>query len=148
MKNTERHHHSSGAVPLIYQIQQTSLYLDCGNGTWVSHQRRKPAELPDHFLAKWSFRRRLSGIDELFICHGEQCFRVDHAILSNVNNGLYSCHKEADTRLALHAYHAAESFDTVIVKLPDTDVAIILIGLVIVIFRHQAPEGVWQPHWD
>ena len=38
-------------------------------------------------------------------------------------------HEEADTRLLLHARHAAESNSTVIIRSPDTDVAVIALTL-------------------
>ena len=38
-------------------------------------------------------------------------------------------HEEADTRLFLHAAHASQSHDTIMIKSPDTDVAIIFIAL-------------------
>ena len=42
---------------------------------------------------------------------------------------LYCDHEEADTRLLLHAKHAAESNSSVIIRSPDTDVAIIALSL-------------------
>ena len=41
---------------------------------------------------------------------------------------LYSDHEEADTRMLLHASHAAQTSDTVIIKSSDTDVILLAIG--------------------
>ena len=37
-------------------------------------------------------------------------------------------HEEADTRLFVHAHHAAESGDTVVIKSPDTNVFVIALA--------------------
>ena len=42
---------------------------------------------------------------------------------------LESDHEEADTRLLLHSKHAAESYDHIIVKTPDTDVFVLCIAM-------------------
>lgn len=71
----------------------------------------------------------LNGII-LYVCHGNQC----HRLLPAPNNApitveeateLTCDHEEADTRLLLHASHASQSYENILIKSPDTDVFII-----------------------
>ena len=70
---------------------------------------------------------------------GEECHVIlpdgpDHVTVSPVPE-LFSNHEEADTRLILHAQHAALAGITqVIVKSPDTDVAVIATRLCIQLY--------------
>ncbi|XP_049332864.1 uncharacterized protein LOC111197609 isoform X2 [Astyanax mexicanus] len=68
----------------------------------------------------------------LYIAHGELCHCV------TATNGVQTLsavvdltcdHEECDTRLFLHAQHAAQEHQTVVIKSPDTDVAVIAITL-------------------
>ena len=72
----------------------------------------------------------------LFVTSGEQCwlFRTGagdgNSVLRFRVQELECSHEEADTRIFLHAQHAAEAgHSTVIIRSPDTDVAIIACGL-------------------
>ena len=69
-------------------------------------------------------------IRSLFVCHGNDCECLTSSdgqtVTSRVVNELHCWQEEADTRMFLHANHAAENgADTVIVKSPATDVAVI-----------------------
>lgn len=68
----------------------------------------------------------------LYISHGAicHCVTVERGIqtLSAVD-GLTCDHEECDTRVFLHAQHAADTHKTVIIKSPDTDVAVIAFSL-------------------
>ena len=72
----------------------------------------------------------------LFVTSGEQCwlFRTGAGDGNSVQQfrvqELECSHEEADTRILLHAQHATEAgHGTVIIRSPDTDVAIIACGL-------------------
>ena len=78
----------------------------------------------------------LIGRHSLFVTSGEQCwlFRTGAGDGNSVQRfrvqELECSHEEADTRILLHAQHAAEAgHGTVIIHSPDTDVAIIACGL-------------------
>ena len=78
----------------------------------------------------------LIGRHSLFVTSGEQCwlFRKGAGDGNSVQRfrvqELECSHEEADTRILLHAQHAAEGgHGTVIIRSPDTDVAIIACGL-------------------
>ncbi|KAJ8277588.1 hypothetical protein GJAV_G00077100 [Gymnothorax javanicus] len=69
---------------------------------------------------------------ELYITHGDKCHRLEYKdSQTSVSpfDDLACDHEEADTRLLLHAKHAAEKYDAVAIKNPDTDVGIIAISL-------------------
>ena len=66
------------------------------------------------------------GSIELFVTNEDKCFKINS--VSNVGvvmeeiPELKCDHEEADTRMFVHAQHAAESVETVVIKSPDTDV--------------------------
>lgn len=68
----------------------------------------------------------------LYIAHGDLCHCVTVMqglqTLSAVED-LTCDHEECDTRLFLHAQHAAHEHQTVVIKSPDTDVAVIALSL-------------------
>ena len=74
---------------------------------------------------------RLGSI-ELFFTHGKQChrFRVgaDGLLETNDVPELQNDHKEADTRMLLHAKHASHDHDDVVIRSPDTDVFVLAVG--------------------
>ena len=53
----------------------------------------------------------------------------DDPVRSEVVSILQSNHEEADTRLLLHAKHAAATYDRIIIKSPNTDVFILSIAM-------------------
>jgi hypothetical protein len=83
------------------------------------------------FLAEsWKeeeMRKRL-GDTSLIVTIGEQCFSITKDDVEKVHE-LTSSQEEADTRLALHAKHAAGTHRHVIVISEDTDVLLILLAL-------------------
>jgi len=68
----------------------------------------------------------------LYIAHGNLCHCVSVMeglqTLSAVDD-LTCDHEECDTRVFLHAQHAAQEHQTVVIKSPDTDVAVIALSL-------------------
>ena len=64
----------------------------------------------------------------LYITHGEECHCLHvNSGLINVRpvENLFCDHEESDTRMFLHALHASQTCNHVIIKSPDTDVAIL-----------------------
>ena len=66
----------------------------------------------------------------LYVCHDDQCHRLvpglSNAPVTVEEMTELSCdHKEANTRMLLHASHAFQSYENVLIKTPDTDVFII-----------------------
>lgn len=74
----------------------------------------------------------LMGNIELFVSHGKMCHQFCTSnredVLIEECEELYSDHEEADTRLLLHAKHASRTYDHVVIRSPDTDVFILLLG--------------------
>ncbi|KAG1651429.1 hypothetical protein GQR58_027101 [Nymphon striatum] len=83
------------------------------------------------FLAenwKEECRRSKLGSIILMVTTGEQCFKITKDEVTEMTE-LRSTHEEADTRMMIHAKHAAVNFRTVVVISEDTDVFVILLSL-------------------
>ena len=68
---------------------------------------------------------------KLYIAYENSCdlLKIDCSdVILSIVNDLACDHEEADTRLLLHAAHASRSFENVIIKSPDTDVAVLFIA--------------------
>ena len=59
---------------------------------------------------------------------GKKVFKINHNFASLVQN-LKSNHEEADTRMILHAKHANNSYDRILVASPDTDIFLLCVSL-------------------
>jgi hypothetical protein len=65
----------------------------------------------------------------------EKCFHFSHGrsdddlVVCNEILELECNHEEADTRLLLHAKHAATNNDAIIIKSPDTDIFVLCIAI-------------------
>ena len=74
----------------------------------------------------------LMGNIELFVSHGKKCHQFCTNNLEEVQieecEELCSDHELADTRLLLHAKQASRTHDHVVIRSPDTDVFILLLG--------------------
>ena len=91
--------------------------------------------LHDHWQSDPYFASELGLGRTLFVTSGEVCTRLTATVApdgssffmkSNSIKQLACTHEEADTRLLLHAAHAATSgYTTVVIHSPDTDVAIL-----------------------
>ena len=71
--------------------------------------------------------RRILGDITLIVTLSDQCFEITKNDIRKVAE-LTSSHEEADTRLALHAKHAAGTHSHVIVISEDTDVFVMLLA--------------------
>lgn len=75
----------------------------------------------------------LGNLDVLYVTSKEKCYRFSRGtagsdlVVCDEVSELESSHEEADTRLLLHAKHAAIENDRVIIKSPDTDVFLLCI---------------------
>ena len=68
----------------------------------------------------------------LFMCHGDQCESIlllDGNIVTHSIEELQCDHEEADTRLFLHAHHAAKDHSRIVIHSPDTDVLVLGVSL-------------------
>lgn len=68
----------------------------------------------------------------VYIAHGElcHCLKVtDGSQTVSAVKDLECDHEECDTRVFLYGHHAAQEHETVIIKSPDTDVAVIALSL-------------------
>ncbi len=63
----------------------------------------------------------------LYMTHGKYCHKLTshgHIVAEQVDE-LQCSHEEADTRILLHAKHASASTDQIVIRSPDTDVAVL-----------------------
>lgn len=84
------------------------------------------------FLAQHWQHAVLNHHLNLYVTDRQKCYYLNfqpatRPTVSTIHN-LQSDHEEADTRLIVHGIHAAADYDHVIIKSPDTDVAVLCIG--------------------
>ena len=90
-------------------------------------------DLTDFLFKKWS-SADYTGLSRnlfLYVAHKEicHCIKIVNKVVTVTEVTSLKCdHEEADTRMYLHAKHASQFYDAVIIKSPDTDVAIIGLG--------------------
>ena len=86
--------------------------------------------LTKYLAESWELesRRQKLGDRSLLVTSDDHCVMLTKNDCQLVES-LRSTHEEADTRLLLHAKHAAESFDALIIVSDDTDVLVISLGL-------------------
>ena len=81
------------------------------------------------------YSHRLDNLSGLYVTSQEKCYRFTRSasdedkVQCTKQAELASNHEEADTRLLLHAKHAATANDKVIVRSPDTDVVVLCITM-------------------
>jgi hypothetical protein len=85
-----------------------------------------------HYLEHFDKLSSLIGNVELLVSHGKTCHHFCTNNREEVQieeyEELYSDHEEADTQLLLHAKHASRTHENVVIRSPDTDVFILLLG--------------------
>ena len=93
--------------------------------------------LTQFLLQEWSSKEHASRLEKqaLFVTAGDQCFRstaddgMSEVVKAEVT-GLRCTKEEADTRMLLHAAHAADDgAPAVVVKSPDSDVAVVALSV-------------------
>eukprot|EP00794_Sanderia_malayensis_P000947 gene947-261_t len=88
-----------------------------------------------HILMHWEQLDTLKdqiGRIELFMTHGKHCHHIfknerDETDIAEIEE-LYTDEEEADTRLLLHAKHASLTNNKIVIRTPDTDVFILMVG--------------------
>ena len=89
--------------------------------------------LIEFFFDHWkTLHPRFLQAVELYFAHGCECHKFKASgsdlIVESVND-LFSDHEEADTRMALNAFHAFQQHEEVTIQSYDTDVLVVCIGL-------------------
>jgi hypothetical protein len=135
IKNTERQRRAEKGVQKVHIFgkdktvpKQWKKYLSCGE-----NKESLIAFLCEHWMSCNS--SQLCAISTMYVTAKEKCYVLyagvsgDDPVTSDEVSSLQSNHEEADTRLLLHAKHAAATYDRVIIKSPDTDVFILSIAM-------------------
>lgn len=128
IKNAEREKRASGGTSNV-RIYGRDQKVFKPWKKFLSSGRNKE-NLVAFLLESWSkMDRRSLGELQLYVTSGEHCtklYSVDDGIVQEQVDELSCDHEEADTRLLLHAAHAARSGNrTVVIKSPDTDVFVL-----------------------
>ena len=82
--------------------------------------------LMEYFVQEWERKQHLVGENkQLCVTHESKCIRIMKEAVMEVPE-LACTHEEADTRVILHAYHAACSgFKSVVIVVADTDILVL-----------------------
>ena len=129
IKNTERTKRA-GMGSQIMQVYSEEQKTPRQFKKFLSNGLNKEC-LINFFFINWPKTRLNPQNLSLFTTSGECCqfLQWKKGVLDvSLCPQLFCDHEEADTRLLLHAQHAAESNSSVIIKSPDTDVAIIALS--------------------
>ena len=103
--------------------------------------------LVEYMFTEWSkCSPEKLGSTSIYITHGHECHSLlskDGVLMVQEVTALKADHEEADTRMILHASHAADSYDNVVIRSADTDVFILGIAsahkLKAQLFMHAGP---------
>ena len=142
IKNVERDRRSSGNQLLFKTIvssaviKQWPLFLSCNYN--------KDASIA-FAVSQWKKEEYLLFIEEkcVYVMNGKNVFKSNHDSVSTVEN-IKSIHEEADTRMILHANHASNSYDRILVASPDTVVFVLYISLEIRLMQGSIFWLVWK----
>ena len=130
IKNNEWHRRQRGNS---YRVEVTRGEQHCPVmwKSFLSHRENK-IQLLSLLLQLWAENKYAACLfhRKLYVAVGETCFILTsndgQSVLQSECAELSSTHEEADTRLLLHAAHAArDAPPCIVVRSPDTDVAII-----------------------
>ena len=126
IKNVERSRRSSGNL-LFQSILPTTAIKQWG--LFLSSGKNKNA-LVKFICSEWKKANYLNKISskDLFVTDGESVYHLSESLCSLVEE-LTSNHEEADTRMVLHAKHASQTSQQVLISSPDTDVFVICLGM-------------------
>ena len=135
IKNAERSRRAEKGVQRIHIFgaeqpvpKQWKKFLSCGES-----KESLMVFLSEHWRTYKTCQ--LNGILNVFITSKETCRWLspgstdDDVLECHDCADLESNHEEADTRLLLHAKHAANTYDSVIIRSPDTDVFILCVAM-------------------
>ena len=67
------------------------------------------------------------GTKSIFVTDGEKALKINEDTVIAIPE-LEGIHEEADTRVMLHAQHASQHFQKILISSPDTDVFIIFLS--------------------
>ena len=126
IKNIERGRRSAGNLLFQSIVSSTSIKQW---GLFLSSGKNKNA-LIGFICAEWKkeeYRNKLAS-KNLYITDGECVYKLT-ADACLVVDELRSNHEEADTRMVLHANHASQTSNQILISSPDTDVFVICLGM-------------------
>ena len=131
IKNTERARRASQGVQQVHIYGQEQNIPKQWKKFLSSGENKE--SLLEFFIKHWkSYKsRQFDSVSVLYATSKDKCYVYhpnrsgDDPVRTDSFPPLDSNHEEADTRLLLHAKHAASTYDTVIIRSPDTDVLVL-----------------------
>ncbi|XP_028408501.1 uncharacterized protein LOC114531057 [Dendronephthya gigantea] len=131
IKNTERVRRATEGVQRVHIYSQEQ-NIPKQWKKFLSSGENKEALL-EFFIKHWKSYKssKLASVSVLYATSKDKCYiyrpgrNGDDPVRTASFPPLDSNHEEADTRLLLHAKHAASTYDTVIIRSPDTDVLVL-----------------------
>ena len=130
IKTPEHHRRASTQSSFLQRIHNADQKLPVRWKNYLLSGTNKE-ELIEFLYRQWSIKA-LSGVD-LYIGHGDNCHLLtcSDGQTTAVTVDLLACdHSEADIRLSLHSQHASKTNSHVVIKSPDSDVALIALSQV------------------
>ena len=126
IKNVERSRRTSGGHLLFQTIVSTSKIKQWG--MFLSSNDNKNA-LVKFIASEWKEPENLAviGSKSLFVTDGKKVFNIKDQTVMEIPE-LESNHEEADTRMVLHAQHASQQYERIVISSPDTDVFVICLS--------------------
>ena len=135
IKNAERKRRAAQGVQRVHILnkdqcvpKQWKKYMSCGK-----NKESLIVFLCDHWRTYAS--SQLNSLQCMYVTSRDECHvftpgdsEIDLVLRQDVPE-LQCDHEEADTRLLLHSKHAAEAYDHIIVKTPDTDVFVLCVAM-------------------
>lgn len=137
-KSFERARRSKTVNPVLVSVQRADQATPRQWKRFLSEGQNKSSLIQffkHHWTTDHAFVAALGSSREMYVTVGNTCSRLradasQPTIFHEVVDDLCCSQEEADTRLILHASHAvSKGYGTVVVRSPDTDVAVIGLGL-------------------
>lgn len=131
LKNAERVKRAAQGVQRVHIYhkdqnipKQWKKYLSCGD-----NKESLVTFLSDH----WSMYEsaQMKSLVSFYVNSADRCYLISPGLsqsdrVQRIEVPALRCdHEEADTRLLLHSKHAAEEYDDILIKSPDTDVLVL-----------------------
>ena len=131
IKDVERNRRSSGQLTL-QQIIPSSVIKQWNLLLSSNHNKTM---LIEFLVDQWKQQSQLLASKVLFVTCGAEAFKICSTGCHHIRS-LDSNHEEADTRLLLHAKHASQNHEKIVINSPDTDVFIIAMSKSLEIDAH------------
>ena len=127
IKNVERSRRSKGSYFLFKSIVSSSEIKQWAMFLSSNENKNALVRFIVGVCKKENYRLTI-GSKSIFVTDGEKVFKINEDTVIAIPK-LQSKREEADTRMMLHAQHASQHFQKILISSPDTDVFIICLSI-------------------